>query len=269
MRFVASLLLLLLLAVFPTAGAGTAVAGEGSAEAAGRGPLTLSNLLEHEADWPYQVALARAWKPAGHAGEFGWGVGTLGVLIRMGEGERLRVDFGRFGIHWVPAEATDVLARANRVRSGELRKTAPNLAVALNHRLLDPRGRQLADWGDDLFLVPKSVFILIFADPADDGFARIAARTAAWAKEPGTVLVLIAPAGRPDAHVYKYCFDSGWKGAFLMNMFAAPYAEAQLEPGASRPFVQLLTPEGRLIHGASWSDDAAAEVERAAAEIRR
>ena len=88
------------------------------------------------------------------------------------------------------------------------------------------------------------------------------------AKEAGTLLVLIAPAERPDAHVYKYCFDAGWKGAFLMNLFAAPYADAQLEPGVARPFVQVLTPEGRLVYGAGWSDAVPAEVERALAAIR-
>lgn len=264
-----ALLALLVFLVLLFEGSASAQPGDASTADAEKGPVTLSNLLQHERDWPYQVALARAWKPEGHEGEFGWGAGTIGVLIRVEDHGRLRVDFGRFGIHQVPAEATDVVVRANQVRSGELRKTGPNLAVVLNHRLLDPSGRTLADYPDDLFLVPKTAFILVFADPADAGFGEIAAKTAPWAKVRGTVLVLIAPVERPDAHVYKYCFDAGWKGAFLMNMFAEPYAEAQLEPGVARPFVQVLTPEGRLVHGATWSEAVPAEIERAVASLRR
>lgn len=230
--------------------------------------ITRANLFDHESDWPYRVALSRSWKPAGHDGDFGWGEGTLGVLTRFDEVRGVKIDFGRFGVHWVPIDATDVVARANQIRTGELEKLAPNLAVALNHRLLDPTERTLREARDDLFLVPKDDYILVFADPAEASFAKVALATRRWAALPNAIVVLIALNERPDAHVYKFCYDAGFRGTFLMATYAAPNASAYLEPGAKPPVVQLRTAEGRVRFEAPWTPNLAETIERLASRSR-
>jgi hypothetical protein len=229
--------------------------------------VTLSNLADREAEWPYQVRLVKAWKPTGYEGEFGWGEGTTGTILRIEPPARLRVDFGRFGKVWVPADATDVVARANQVRIGEIQKFGPNLAAALNHRLLDPSERSLAEYREDLFVKPRQVYVVIFADPIASSFGEIAKASHEWAKIPGSLVVLVALGQVDDAHVYKACYDAGWKGVFLMDRFAPAYAEGYLEPSDPRPAVHVMSPEGRLIFGSSWSKPAASRIAEAARAV--
>lgn len=226
--------------------------------------ITAANLMDHEAVWPFRVALTKAWKPAGHVGDFGWGVGTLGVLVRIDPVRGLRVDFGRFGVRWVPIEVTDAVELANRLRSGEQTKIGANLAMALNNRLLDPSGATLERIADDLHLVPRRVYVLVFADPASAELAAIARASAVWSKLAGAEVALIALGDRPDAHIYKLCHDAQWKGSFLMGTYAAAYARAQLDSGASTPRIQVASPEGRLLLDAAWSHGAVEAVARAA-----
>jgi hypothetical protein len=57
--------------------------------------------------------------------------GSVGVLIRVEDGGIARIDFGRDGLREVPIAMTDLVDRANRVRSGELVKLAPNFVLAI------------------------------------------------------------------------------------------------------------------------------------------
>jgi len=227
--------------------------------------VTYANLYESERFWPYQIQLVEPWRPLGHEGDFGWG---QGVLLRVAPSGLLRIDFARFGKHWVPARATDVIERANRVRRGEEHKFAPNLTLALKQRLLDPSRKTLAPI--QLDLMEQEAFLLVFADPSGDDFSEIARALGRFRKKEGLVIVLLAQGGYVDAYVYKRCHEASWPGAFLFDRFARAYTEGLLDvdAGDRPPFVQLATREGRLIHAAPWSEGAPDAIQRALDELR-
>lgn len=210
--------------------------------------VTVANLHASERFWPHQIQLTSDWKPEGWEGEFGWG---MGVLIRVSEDRRLRVDFSRFGKHWIPVEATDVLERANAIRVGDGHKYAPNLVLALRNRLLDPTSRTLEESDADLFA--QRAFLLVFADPRSPEFARIAESLAPLAREDALHMVLLPEGEHADAHVFKACFEAGWQGSFLLDRFVPAYSEGFLDTGIEVPHVQLVTPEGRIVWQAAWS----------------
>lgn len=224
-------------------------ASQAIADADVQAPVTLANLYEREAFWPHHIQLTEDWKPMGWGeGEFGWG---LGVVVRIDESARIRVDFSRFGKHWVPARVTDVLDRANALRIGADQKFAPNLVLALKNRLLDPSGRELVEISQDVFA--QRAWVLVFADPRAEEFAEISRSVAAIAAQEGTMVVLVAQGGHADSHIYKACYDAEWPGAFLLDRFGPAYTEAYLDGDRVAPYVQLMTPDGRLLWEASWS----------------
>lgn len=219
------------------------------------------NLPEHERFWPYQIQLTRDWKPAGWEGDFGWG---LGVLLTVDAQQGLRVDFGRFGKHWIPADATDVVERANRIRRGEEEKYGPNLVVALRNRLLDPSGEILAKH----FVDPaeRPAIVLVHADPLAKDFRALAREVSAWAAaSPDALIVLLAQGDVGDAHVYKACHEARWQGAFVVDRFSRAYSEGYLEPERARPHVQVLTREGRILLSEPYAEGLGARLERAVA----
>lgn len=247
--------------------AGPAAEAESEASAAGRAPrahepwiaadpaaavVTLENLYENERFWPYQVQLTEDWKPPGWQGDFGWG---LGVVKRIDEERRLRVDFGRFGKHWVPAEVTDVVERANRIRLGEEIKFNPNLVLALGNRLLDPSGDELRP--TDLDLREQQAFLMVFADPMEVDLGPLARSIDALSALPGLVPVLVVPRDHGDAAVYRACYDHDWPGVFLRDRFGPAYTAGYVAGERPLPFVQLATPEGRLLWQGPWSPELA------------
>jgi hypothetical protein len=227
------------------------------------GAVTSANLAEREAFWPYQVQLTRDWKPEGWEGDFGWG---YGVLLTVDPSRGLRVDFGRFGKHWIPVEVTDVVERANRVRLGEEHKYGPNLVVALRNRLLDPSGDTLVE--HPVRPDEREAFVLVHADPEAASFEEVARDAAKWAGLPGALLVLIPTKPTSDAHVYKACHEAGWEGAFLLDRFAEAYGEGYLEPARPRPHVQVLTREGRIVFEAALEPELDGPIAEAVARAR-
>lgn len=221
-------------------------------------PVTYANLFERELFWPHQIQLTADWKPVGWGEEpFGWG---MGVLLRVDAEGRLRVDFSRFGKHWLPANVTDVLARANQLRVGADQKYAPNLVLALKNRLLDPTGEILQEIQEDVF--EQRVWVLVFADPLAEGFEAIAASMAPISAQDGVQVTLIAQGKHLDSEISRACYRQGWKGTFLLDRFGPAYTEGYLDGDRPPPFIQVSTPEGRLIWEAAWSDDAARSLRR-------
>ncbi len=217
--------------------------------------VDLDNLYASERFWPHQVRLVEDWKPAGWEGDFGWG---MGVLLRVREDGALRVDFSRFGKHWIPAEVTDVVERANEIRLGTGHKFGPNLLIALKNRLLDPSGRTLREIPNDL--MERRLFLMVFADPLAEDFDAVAAGLATLAGEPDVEVVLLPQGGHRDSEVYRACHDAGWRGSFLLDRFSPAYTEGLLDDPLRMPFLQLATPEGRLIWAAPWTAAAPAIV---------
>jgi hypothetical protein len=136
----------------------------------------------------------------------------------------------------------------------------------LNRRLLDPSGKTLAAYAEDLFVVPKRLYVVVFADPAEPTFTELARASVDWAKQPDVLVVLVAQGKRVDAHVYKYCYDAGWAGVFLMDRFTEAYSADYLDSTKSTPNVQVMTPEGRLLFASKWKHGLSKPVLRAMQE---
>ena len=223
--------------------------------------ITLETLAENEQFWPHQVQLTEDWTPKGWEGDFAWG---LGVLLRVDQRGRLRVDFSRHGKHWVPAQVTDVLARANAIREGRGHKYAPNLVLALGNRLLDPSDRELAESQVDL--LSQRAFVVVFADPQEPSFATLSKNLADVESIQGIHVTLISQSDQSDAYVYKSCHEARWPGSFLLDRFARAYSEGFLEDKMDVPKIQILSPEGTLLWESSGRESVGSQVSEVLAE---
>ena len=75
-----------------------------------------------------------------------------------------RIDFGRDGLYDVPAARTDLVASANRIRLGDLEKTAPNFVLAIGPRLLDSAADSLRPLSFRA-AAAEHAYLCVFADP--------------------------------------------------------------------------------------------------------
>jgi len=256
-----------LVLVFALSTAGLALADE--PHDAGAGPshdasepsapaVTESNLLESEKFWPYRVAITKRdlssrLEP-----------GNEGVLIRVEDGDRARIDFGRDGVHTVPVAITNLVAESNRVRLGEVPKLSPNLVLAIG-----PRLNGSAKGGGRLPLLESASqrgFIVAFADPKDEKFPVLAKSLAPLASHSGVMTVLL-----PQSLVNENTFgarlaDLGWPIPYVYDYLAPGYTESLLANGMKPPAVSLLTAEGRQLFAREWSAGSVAEL---GAELRR
>ena len=212
-------------------------------------PIDYANLYRHEKSWPYRVTLTEAWKPAGWEGRFGWGVG---ILVRVESTGRLRIDFASLGKYLVPAEATNVIEEANRIRRGELRKPRPNFVNAVGTRLLDLASDRVRPVAESYFDGVERILVL-FADPTTEDFRTIAAEIALWARQSGTVYILFPQGGHRDGATLNACRSSGWGDPVLFDRFVVPMTASYLGEVPEAPVAMLLSPEGRLIFSGAWN----------------
>ena len=206
------------------------------------------NLLESERFWPYQVALGKD--------------GAIGVLIRVEGGGVARVDFGRDGLRSVPVAATDLVARANRIRRGELDKMAPNFVLAIGSRLVDSGGPKLAPYPLEAARA-KPGYLCVFADPNDASFEEIAKSLAPLGERHGVTTILF-PQGRvPDATVREKLQALGWTVPFVYDHLSEAYTRTLLPDTLEQPAVLLQTSEGRVLLASAWSANAMPELTNA------
>ena len=219
-----------------------------------------ANLLAGERFWPYQVALVEAWKPG--AGARPLGAGARGVLIRVEESGRARIDFGRDGRQVVPIGVTDLLERANRIRRGDETKMAPNFAFAIGTKLLEP-GPEHPKAVGLLAAMQRPGFLCVFADPGAEGFAGIAAALAPL-RDHHRVLTVLFPEGEyPDAKLAERLRSLGWPVPFLQDFLAEAYIRTLLPGATPLPAVLLQTNEGRVLFQGRWTPEVAAELRSA------
>ena len=222
--------------------------------------VTKQNLLASDRFWPYQVSLVQPWKPPGL--EKPLGAGTRGVLIRVEDSARARIDFGRNGRFSVPIDATDLVENANRIRRGELTKMAPNFALAIGSRLVDSGAERMLPFGLPA-AAERPGFLCVFADPGAEGFAQLAAALAPLQERNGVLTVLFPEGEHPDAQVRERLRSLGWTVPFLYDFLAESYTRSLLSGGTSLPALILQTNEGRVLLERSWSAELVPEVERA------
>lgn len=216
------------------------------------GVVTERTLLESDRYWPYQVELTQRFEASDRALE----VGTTGVLIRVEDQGMARIDFGRDGLHEVPVASTDLVARANRVRKGELEKIAPHLVFAIGARLIDPaaeppRPAKLED------VAKYPTLLTVFADPRSPELRDIARELAPF-RSRSDVLVIFFPQGRvPDPEVGTRLRELSWPVPFVYDHLSDAYTKSLLPSRLAPPALVLQTAEGRVLHAAPWGADAA------------
>ncbi len=217
----------------------------------GAPPVTEANLLESERFWPYRVKLT------GRDMASNLPLESEGVLIRVEEKGRLRIDFGRDGVRTVPVGITNVVDAANAVRTGALTKMAPNLALAIGPRLNgDALGIGRVPFGDS---TARRGFLAVFADPEGEEFEAIAKSLAPLQSHDGVATVLF-----PQRLVNGDTFGTrlaalGWKIAYVYDYLVPGYTEA-LVGKIDAPIVSLHTAEGRLLFERPWTPETAAEL---------
>jgi hypothetical protein len=224
--------------------------------------VTEANLLASERFWPYQAALLSSGAPTG--AKHALAAGALGVVIRAEAGARVRLDFGRDGLVTLPVRDTDLLGRANAIRSGVVTKTAPNLTFAIAPRLLDaeaeaPRRVRLEA------SMERSGFLCLFADPSAPGFARLAASLAPLGGR-GVLPVLFPQGEHPDAALLPKLRAAGWRGAFALDHMSEAYTRTLLDDGAHLPLLALYSAEGRELWSGAVGAAIPPELERALAD---
>jgi hypothetical protein len=239
LRVLHVLALLLLVAAFGDARA-AAPAGE---------PVTAGNLLSSERFWPYHVSLVQDWKPGEKDAPLR--KGTRGVLIRVETAERARVDFARSGLRDVPIAMTDLVATANRIRRGELAKSAPNFVRAIGLRLLDsssgtPRVLELDQ------VARQRGFLCVFADPKAEGFAELARSLAPLRERAGLLTVLFPETAQGDAITAASLKELGWPVPLVLGHLSEAYTRTLLPAKMAPPALLLQTNEGRLLFASSW-----------------
>jgi hypothetical protein len=227
---------------------------------AGAPVVTEQNLLASERFWPYQVALTRPWPPAGGGGPLPSGL--LGVLIRVEASGSARIDFGRDGRVEVPVGVTDLVARANQIRRGELAKVAPNFVLAVGPRLVDSASDELRPL-DFRAAGEWRGFLAVFADPAAKEFAALAKSLAPLRERDGVLTILFPQGEHPDAEVREQLRALEWPVPFVYDHLAESYTRSLLAGETSPPALILQTNEGRVLLQRQWSAKVVPEVERA------
>ncbi len=211
----------------------------------GAAAVTESTLLEIERFWPYQVARTQD--------------GLVGVLIRVEPGGVARIDFGRDGRAELPVAQTDLVARANQVRTGELEKVAPNFVLALGPRLVDSASDTLRPYPFPI-VTEKPGFVCVFADPDAPSFAGIAATLAPLQERHGVTTILFPQGEHPDPELREKLRAAKWTVPFVYDHLAESYTRSLLEEGTKPPVVLLLTSEGRVLYESAWHPGAVPEL---------
>jgi len=207
--------------------------------------VTESTLLENERFWPYQVARTQD--------------GLVGVLIRVEPGGQARVDFGRDGRSDMPVSQTDLVARANQVRTGELDKIAPNFVLALGPRLVDSASNTLRPY-TFATVTEKPGFVCVFADPRAASFAQIAAALAPLSERHGVMTILFPQGEHPDPALREKLRTLKWTVPFVYDHLSESYTRSLLDDGAKTPAILLQTPEGRVLYESVWRPEAVPEL---------
>lgn len=226
--------------------------------------ITAATLFANERFWPYTVELTRAWKGPGMQSSAP--AGTRGVLIRLDDAKRARVDFGRHGIGDVPLDATDIVARANGVRVGTEPKPLPNFVEAIGPRLVASSVEPMRPY-PVAGVFGHGAFVAAFADPNAASFESLAAALAPLASR-SDALVIFFPQGRPaDAAVYQRLRSVGWKVPFVFQHLSEPYTASLVGPSPKLPLVTVQTADGRVLLSERFEPSRAEAIARQIADV--
>lgn len=228
-------------------------------------PVTAGSLLLRDELWPFRVELLRPVVPVDGSGAL---APMPGVLVRVEPGGVARVDFGRFGRHEVPVDATDLVERANRVRVGEETKLAPNLVLTIGNKLLDSARDEVHP-----FPLARDVrlraLLCVFADPASPDFPGVADALRPLAGREGVQSVLFPLGGLRDGRVRQRLRALDWPIPFVFDRFSRLYTRSIAGEEVALPHAMLLTPNGRVLIQGPVSPRLARELDAALGEDAR
>jgi hypothetical protein len=208
--------------------------------------LTAADLMANEQFWPNIVAIREAWTPPGQATPLERG--DRGAMIRLTPEGRVRIDFGRHGRHEVPVGATDLVDRANAVRTGELHKVAANFLAHFGTQFLDPTAQEQVPMPTPE-LAKSSLFLCLFLFPSGPAFAPLAERLASLPSAP-RLQMLLFPLGLALEEIEQV--KPAMRAAGLLVPFAYPaaaekHAQSLLGAVPNGPRGLLISPEGRVV----------------------
>jgi hypothetical protein len=156
--------------------------------------------------------------------------------------------------------ATDLLERANRIRRGDETKMAPNFALAIGTKLLEP-GAEHPETLGLLAAMQRPGFLCVFADPDAKGFAELAAALTPLQGRRGVLTILFPEGAHPDEKMAGRLRSLGWRAAFLFDFLAESYVPTLLPAATPQPAVLLQTNEGRLLFQSRWRPEIVGELE--------
>jgi hypothetical protein len=215
--------------------------------AAADAPITAANVYHHEADWPTAVKLTGAWTPSDGGDPVP--SNARGVLVRVNPDGNPRVDFGRHGKHDVPAEATDLVERANRVHAGTEYKNRPNFLRQIGNRTVHPTAEPMRAM-KSAELAGRGAYLCVFADPTSDVFPEIARRLVRATADHDVLFVLFPEAlGREDVPVVrKRLAEIEWPVPFMYPHLVEDYRQALLGDDVGIPALLVVTANGRVLY---------------------
>ena len=219
--------------------------------------ITQQNLLASERFWPYRVTLVEAWQPPGQKKPLR--KGDAGVLVRIEKSGVARIDFGGEGVIDTPVGRTDLLQNANRIRTGQLDKMAPNFLMAIGPRLVDsreesPRGMSADD------LLPYQGYLCVFADVNAEGFDELARALTPLNGLRGVATVLFPQSRSGDAAISKRLRALEWKVPFVFDYLSEGYTDSLVGAHPALPMILLQTSEGRVVFQGRWQPSLTSEI---------
>ncbi|MGH0032082.1 MAG: hypothetical protein ACQGVC_20010 [Myxococcota bacterium] len=223
-------------------------------------PVTAANLLENDRFWPFHVRPVVDWTPPGADAPL---YKRPAVLVRVNADGTVRLDFGRHGKYELPIEATDVVERANQVRTGEIDKMAPNLVLTLGNKLLDTSRDDLVGnhfVGRDTTL---DLFLCVFADPMSEEFPAVADTLRRFGGRTDLLIIVFPQTDAKDSAVRHRLRAIDWKVPFVLDRFTKAYKRSIAGAESALPHVMLLTPDGRVVTGGGADAELAARVDAA------
>jgi hypothetical protein len=222
--------------------------------------VTEETLYASDRFWPYHVLLASAWTPKGSVKALPSGI--PGVLIRVEPDKTARIDFGRDGLYRVPVSATDLVERANRVRTGDLVKPAPNMALAIGPRLASSSDPTPVPYRTSATQNPRG-FLAVFADVRSADFPALA-KALSELQGRGHVLTLLFPRNQGQDHwIREELRRLDWTVPFVYDHLAEGYTKSLIDDPTALPFVSLQTADGRLLFQSRWRPETLSDLRRA------